>query len=114
MIAAPCGTFGCRRNDRGPRRLRGEYAPEIFGVRDLTPEEKQQVRVGTCLASRGLEAAEKIAAQHKPFFFETPKRQPGRASVFKLPQAVALAQKAGVTIQLLVQCMLGAKTTKPT
>ena len=72
------------------------------------------MRIGTCLAYRGLEACEIMHDQHKPFWFETPKRRPGKPSLFKLPRAIAVAGRDGVTIVAFVQCPLGAPTTKPT
>ena len=48
--ASPCSTFsGARRHDGGPRPLRGEFAPEIYGYPNLSPEEKQAHSVVTSL-----------------------------------------------------------------
>ena len=107
----PCSTFsGGRRNDGGPRPLRGEAPPELFGFAWLTPEEKESVRIGTLLAIR-CEAACRFASTHGlPWWFETPKRRPGNASVFKLPVLIDLAASQGVDILAFVQCHLGAPT----
>ena len=89
--------------------MREDKAPEIYGFRWLTPEEKSQVRIGTRVAFRCLEASDLTWAQGKPFWFETPKRMPGKPSLFKLPEAIALAEKEEVVIEDMVQCPLGAR-----
>ena len=43
-IASPCSTFSAgRKYDGGPRPLRGEKPPDIYGYKHLTPDEKTQV-----------------------------------------------------------------------
>ena len=115
LIAAPCSSFsGGRRNDGGPRPLRGEHAPEIYGFKHLSPAEKSAVRIGTACAFRGIEAANIMVDQGQPFVFETPRQRPGKPSLFKLPEAKALQARDGVSVKSIVQCELGARTTKPT
>ena len=66
--APPCSTFSAgRRNGGGPMPLRGEHPPDIYGFKFLTPKEKEQVRIGTVCAYRGLEAANKVLDQNKCF-----------------------------------------------
>ena len=57
---SPCSTFLATRNiaDGVPRPLRGEWPPELFGLKDLWPEEKDQVRLGTLLAYRKAQVCE--------------------------------------------------------
>ena len=64
---APCSTFSPGRNyrDGGPRPVRGEWPPELFGLPELTPEEKQAVSEGTLLALR---KAEMLASLHTQGF----------------------------------------------
>ena len=47
----PCGCF-CANRGRGdgPRVLRGELPPELYGLPTLDPHETETVRIGTCLA----------------------------------------------------------------
>lgn len=73
--SAPCSTFsGGRRNDGGPRPLRGPEPPDIYGFKRLTPKEKEQVRIGTCCAFRGIEACDLMVSQNKCFWSETPRQ----------------------------------------
>ena len=65
------------------------------------------MRIGTCLALRRLEASELMVEQHKPFLFETPKRRPIKLSLSKLPRAIELVERDGVSIKEIMQCMLG-------
>ena len=55
---APCSSSSAARSadDGGPRPLRGEWAPELFGLKDLTPDKKACIRLGTLLAARKAEA----------------------------------------------------------
>ena len=84
---APCSSFSASRNanDGGPWPLRGEWPPELYGVKNLTPEENATVRLGTLLALRKAEAFGKFYAKNLPCWAETPARRPGNASVFNLP-----------------------------
>lgn len=113
--AAPCATFsGARKYDGGPRPLRGESPPEIFGFPWLTPKELEEVKVGTLLAHRGAEACRKAYDQGKPFWFETPAAQDGKPSVFKLPRLISLDELEGVETDRIWQCRYCARTAKPT
>ena len=112
----PCSTFSATRNanDGGPRPLRGEFPPELFGLADLTPDELTEVRLGTLLASRMAEACEAAYDLGDPMWAETPAQRDGKPSVFKLPRFVTLRGKEGVSTETKVQCHDGAPTSKPT
>ena len=114
-MCPPCSTFsGGRRNDGGPRPLRGEEPPDIYGLQDLTPEEKESVRIGTLLALRSKDAFMEAYRRNLPGWFETPKRRPGKPSVFKLPEIKLEFCIPGARCKAFVQCHLGARSTKPT
>ena len=85
---APCSTFSAGRNnnDGRPRPLRGEWPPTLFGLANLNPDEKEQVRLGTLLALRKAHMCSLMYQQHRPFWAETPARRDGSPSVFKLPE----------------------------
>ena len=63
LLAPPAATFGgARRPSSGglggpPRRLRGPLVPEVHGLPDIRPAEKEAVRRATLLALRATEAA---------------------------------------------------------
>ena len=48
--------------------MRGEHPPDIYGYKFFTSEEKEQVRIGTMCAYRGLEAANKMLDQNQFLF----------------------------------------------
>ena len=113
--APPCGTFsGLRCFDGGPVPLRSEWAPGIYGLGGLTPYDREQVREGTLFALRSAGICKSSHRQGLPFWTETPKRRPGVPCVFKLTEYIGLAALPGVSIEELVQCMMGARTSKPT
>ena len=72
--AAPsCGTFCANRGiGPGPRQVRGPLPPELYGLKHLKPEEKELVRLGTCLALRCLEMCTLFHALGFPFWLENP------------------------------------------
>ena len=113
---APCSSFSAGRNANvgGPRPVRTDKPPGIFGIKDLKPAEKESVREGTLLAHRKATMAELCYSKGLPFGAETPQRREGCPSVFKLPRFLALESKDGVSITAFVQCHLGARTPKPT
>ena len=115
-MAMPCGSFSAARSfeDGGPVPLRGEFAPEIYGLSGLSPEDKAKVAVGTLLALRGCEAASLFHGQNKPFWGETPAERAGAPQAFKLPGWIALRIRPGVQKKAFVQCELGAPTKKHT
>ena len=114
--AAPsCGTFCANRGfGPGPRQVRGPLPPGLYGLKHLTPEEKESVRLGTCLALRCLEMCTLFHALGFPFWLENPKRRAGAPSLFALLEALEVASLKGVAFVAFVQCLLGAWTSKPT
>ena len=111
---APCSSFSASRNTRdgGPRPLRGEWEPEIFGLPHLTPDEKAIVRLGTLLALRNAEAFGKFHEANKPFWAETLAQRPGCSSVFKLPQWLQIQNFVDVMLDTFPQCELGGEWLK--
>ena len=113
--APPCGTFcGNRGFGPGPRVLRDEFPPGIYGRPGLRPAEHEAVRKGTVVALRCLESFRILHGQCKPSWFEQPKRRLGVPSLFKLTEALAVIELEGVLFFAFVQCELDARTTKPT
>ena len=56
LSSAPCGTFSIARTGQGgPSPLRAEQPPDIYGLPNLRPHDKEKVRVGTLLAVRAAE-----------------------------------------------------------
>ena len=59
LISPPWSTFTpARRGQDGPRPLRGTEGMDVYGLKDLSPNEKKQVTEGNVLALR----AENIAS----------------------------------------------------
>ena len=119
LTAPPCSTFSPKRSaglyDGGPRPLRGDTAPAIYGVPDLTPQEKTAVRIGTACALRAVSAARAAHKMKIPFLVETAALRVGHPNVFKLPEAREFMQAHGdVMTTTFVQCPFGARTAKPT
>ena len=115
LMSPPCSTFSeARSGQGGPCALRGPEPPEIYGLPDLWPEDKEKVRIGTALALRSADAAHRFQAKGLPWLFETPRPKPGKPSVFSLPEVAALLELEGVTDSWLLQCEFGAETSKPT
>ena len=111
----PCRTFSKVLSQPGSvRPLRGEWAPEIYGFDDLTPLEKEKVRVGTLHALRSFFVLNHMLQSMKSAWLETPMRSDGQPSVLKLPPMLALLTKPNVHVHTLIQCPFGASTTKPT
>ena len=84
----------------------------MFGLKDLTPDEKAVVRLGTLLAARKAEAFDKFYAANLPFWAETPAQRPGAPSVFKLPLFLTILGLSGVVTDSFPQCMLGGEWLK--
>ena len=110
----PCETLSAARSyeDGGPVPIHGECAPEIFGLKGLSYLDKQKVAMGTLLALRGAEMANLFCGIGRSFWGETPGERMGRPQVFKLPDWLELAAREGVDKSGLVQCELGARTSK--
>lgn len=119
LIAAPCSTFTPARDvasgePGGPRPLRGPAPPEIYGHSDLSPADKEKVRIGTLIAVRCARAAHAMHAMGLPWTWETPDPRPGKPSVFVLPEVQALDKLHGVSTISFPQCEFGARAMKMT
>lgn len=112
----PCSTFSAARlcGRPGPGQLRGEFPPDIFGLKTIRGSDKDNVRLGTLLAHRCADVAEEFSKQGKPWGLETPEPRTGAPSVFKLPRIAALDELPGVVTQYFDQCTVGGEFTKPT
>eukprot|EP00972_Heterocapsa_arctica_P038539 5680110-Heterocapsa_arctica.AAC.1 len=98
LAAPPCSTFSAARSGPGPQQLRGEFPSETYGVKGLSMESKNKVRVGTLLALRARDIGQVFSEQDKPWVVLTPKRRVGNASVFKLPEILELMTIKGVSV----------------
>ena len=115
FLSPPCSTFSAARARRGgPGPLRGELAPDIYGLKGLAPSAKEKVRIGTLLALRACSVASAMHDLGQPWSIETPEPRPGHPSVFKLPELVRLAGLDGVSLTTSDQCTVGSITTEPT
>ena len=127
VFAPPCTTFSSARrvdaddsDSRSPLPVRGEFAPEIYGLKDIDPKDKEKVRIGTLLALRAAEAGKLFLELPScpgtawPWVIETPAQHPGVPSVFKLPEVSYLTSLDHVEIVHRVQCYHGALSPKPT
>ena len=72
-----------RSNERsfGPRPLKGELAPDIYGFADLSIEQKKFVQCGTALALRCDEVSHVALELNIPHLTETPGLRTGQPSV---------------------------------
>ena len=76
LLGPPCHTFSNARkeDDGGPRPIRRPGDRGIYGRSDLTPDEKEDVRLGTLLALRALDVLRCLREQDKPVILEQPAR----------------------------------------
>ena len=52
LMSPPCSTFSAARANRvpgGPRPLRGKFAPEIYGLSNLSVADRKKLSIGTAL-----------------------------------------------------------------
>eukprot|EP00972_Heterocapsa_arctica_P076000 11209154-Heterocapsa_arctica.AAC.1 len=58
LWSPPCSTFSAARSlgGFGPAPLRSHSGPDRYGYKSLRPREKEEVRLGTLLALRTVEA----------------------------------------------------------
>lgn len=93
LMSPPCSTFSAARTGSefgsGPKALRGEYAPDIYGLKTNTIEEKKAVTVGTVLALRCNIVSQDGTRMGIPHLTETPGIRPGAPSVAKLAEIMA-------------------------
>ncbi len=116
FMSPPCSTFSAARSmpGSGPRPLRGEHPPDLFGFAWLRGREKEQARLGTLLATRAAIAARLALDLGLPWGVETPEPRAGQPSVFKLPVFRDLEAAEGVSVDRFDQCRLGGISRKPT
>ena len=105
LLSPPCSTFSCSRSQAGgPKPLRGDTAPAIYGLPDLAPKDKEAVRMGTLLAARAAEAADICMRVGLPWILETPRMRHLQPSVLKLPEWTRILALAGVQVTNTDQC----------
>ena len=117
--APPCFTFALSRGlgssagGPGPRPIRGEHPPEIYGLPGLTMEEKTKVREGTACALRAVEMAWEMEAQGLPWAIESRDMRSGHPHVFKLPEMEELRSKTGAAISIFSSAIFGLGPPSP-
>ena len=118
MLGPPCHTFSNARkeDDGGPRPLRLPGDRDIYGRSGLTPEEKEDVRLGTLLALRAADIFMCFYELDKPVILEQPLRPDNSdgISMLDLPEFKRLLALEGVRHVRLAQCNYGASSEKPT
>ena len=112
----PCSTFTRVRSDTdgGPRVLRGNDGPELLGLPDLTPPEKEQVRLGTLLASRSGEGISMQSLAGRPWLIENPPEEVDNPSLFRVPPVASATGGNNVRRHVMPQCPFGSLSMKPT
>ena len=78
LLSPPRLSFGCQRNDGGPRPLRGVSPTEIYRYRDLDIKSAEKVCLGTLLAIRSAEIVNRAQQLDIPWLFEQPAPQEDR------------------------------------
>ena len=111
-----CATFSPVRGKMfGPGPLRGSNGKELYGLPDLSPDDRVRVKTDTLIAIRCVIVAMSLYKQGKPFAIENPapwaKNQP---SMFNLDEFIKLASLPGVRFTVFVQCPTGSYSMKPT
>ena len=116
LCSPPCSTFSRARKegDSGPRPLRGATGPDRYGRSDLTPEERESVRLGTLLEVRAAQISSAFHDLHAPWLTENPPEAEDAVSLFKIDEWQELSGRGSVVRNLLCQCMYGASHTKRT
>ena len=72
-------------NDGGPVHLRGLWAPDFFGLKNIKPAEKEQVRPHSFLAHRKAEAFTVFNQNQRFIFTEIPATRDNDPSVLNFP-----------------------------
>ena len=113
VAGPPCESFSHARETRpGPRPLRSVKFP--YGFKNLKGFEAEQVRKGNLFAVRVAEACDIISERHLGgFLIENPTPWEDFASIWVLPEYIALAGKTDVHVTDFDQCEYGAFSTKP-
>ena len=114
LLGPPCHTFSNARkeNDGGPRPLRLPGDRDIYGRPGLTPEEKEDVRLGTLLALRAADIFLCFYKLKKPVILEQPAQQneESAVSMLNLPEFKRILGLQGVKHVKVAQCNYGAAT----
>ena len=76
-----CATYSKLLNLPGPPILRDVEGPGRYGRKDLTPEQKEKVRMHTLVSLRVAEALKLFLIRKLPWFFEAPKASEKEVSV---------------------------------
>ena len=118
LLGPPCHTVSNARRDSdgGPRPLRLSGDRDIYGRPGLSPEEKEDVRMGTLLALRAADTFMIFYELGKPVILEQPSRpEHGDAiSMLNLPEFKRILKLGGVQHSKVAQCNYGAASEKPT
>ena len=88
LMSPPCSTFSSARSGPGPKALRGEFAPDIYGLKSNSVDQRKLVSEGTILALRCNDVAGVCTTDGIPNLTETPGLKPGQPSVAKLPEVM--------------------------
>lgn len=80
----------------GPQPLRSTEGPEVYGLKDLTAEDKQKAREGNILALRAHQTASHAHRSSKPWLLEQPHEREEKTSMFKLDEYRELIATDGV------------------
>lgn len=111
----PCETYSmARERPGGPPPLRGAEGPDLYGLPNLKPAQKESARKGTLLSLRGIEMGKRFHARSRPWLIENPARVEGKPSMFCLDEAVSLMESSGAIVNNIRQCIYRADCEKPT
>lgn len=114
LWSPPCSTFSVVRTlPGGPPVLRGPTGVELYGLKHLKPEHKEQARIGTLLALRAAEGIQVQRLAGRPWLLESPSPVQGCASIFALPEVIDAGGRDAISTDF-VQCELGAESKKRT
>ena len=82
--ASPCSTVAASRRwgDGGPPSLRGEFVLEMFGLKQMDRENKEECPKGTCIAMRCMEMTDWMISNQRSTWYETLRQKAGHPSVF--------------------------------
>ena len=128
VASPPCRSMSELRErsvrDGGPRVVRGPEPPDLYGLPNLDPEEKDLVRCDNmlfcrsgCMARSFLDCGyvmRKGAKVWLPWLLEQPLRKEGKPHAFNLKWILPLHDHEAVSDEDIAQCNAGAATTKPT
>ena len=113
LLGTPCETFSHARGyGPGPRPLRS--VEEIYGLKDRTPGEREQLRLANLLVMRTVEAAYAAEETGAAWIIENPRPWQGAPSLWLYPEVAQLIKATGAHWIEFDQCCYGAKATKPT